>query len=164
MLNFEHELIVNPDPAQSPLTAAQLWQGLLWRARRPDHFLPGLQSVDILVDHAFGMERQMDFGELQIRDRVILEPPDAAHFIVREGAGLAGSSLSIEILQGPLRLKFHYQRPTVHARELNVNAFLQSAYQDADEQMLDKLRELANRGELDGHRQEQAPPGGTGAA
>lgn len=156
MLKFEHVVIINePDnPLVSDLSREELWFGLLCRAENPRPFLPGLESCMILERQENVLLRELQFGNLVIRDRVRLEPMVSVTFETERTEEHAGGRLRISIEEpGPdeLVLRFQY-RTTLAEHDQDPDepyaAFVKSAYHESDIDTVRVIRMIAESGRI----------------
>lgn len=152
VMEFSHLIQINDpgNPAIEPLTREQLWQGLVARAERPAHFLIGMDECQILSRGENTLERQLRFGNLIVRDRVIFEPRVAVRYEIEPSAQVPGGSLVMQIEEpqpGQLFVRFDY-RLEVYAGgdEAFCSEFRKSAYQEADIDTIWMIRQLAASG------------------
>lgn len=153
-MRFEHLVAIN-DPDQ-PLLAAlsrdQVWFGLMHRVEDARPFLPGLEQCDILSRGDGVVERRLDFGAAQVRDRVFFAENDWVRFETEATAQHGGGRLTIRIEEpdaGWLLLRFIYE--TVHAigaeaENAAYDAYLRQAYEAADIDTVRIIRALAADG------------------
>lgn len=152
VMEFGHLVQVNDprNPAIEPLTRDQLWQGLVARAERPAYFIIGMDDCQILSRGENALERQLRFGGLIVRDRVIFEPPVAVRYEIEASTEVPGGSLVMQIEEpqtGQLFVRFDY-RLDVYAggEEAYISEFRKSAYQEADIDTVWMIRQLAASG------------------
>jgi hypothetical protein len=162
VIDFEHLIQINDrrDPLVQPLSRGQLWRGLLARAERPQLFVLGLQSCEILQREPSTLQRHLSFGSVQVRDRVHFEPMQSVTQDVEPGPGVAACRLTIRIeepQQGDLFLRFKYEvrnpesKSTTHTQtetDRFYAAHLKQAYLQADRDSVRVIRELAAQGAL----------------
>lgn len=147
LLRFEHLIQIN-DPADSrvPLISRDaLWQGLVYRARYPDHFNPALESVlQPLSDTRF--VRVLSAGEMKLRDEVTLVPDLEIHTLIdgRSQAIHAESTTRIEEPEpGFLFVRFSYCRDSISNQGgLDADEFLKSAYLQNDREAITMIRQM----------------------
>jgi hypothetical protein len=96
-VEYEHIIEVNDATVPEPLSRAQLWQGLLLRAERPDLFVGGLENFRILARYAEQLERELVIGDRVVRDLVTVTPQTVLRFDVRDGDGFSGDSFAMTI-------------------------------------------------------------------
>ena len=155
-MNFEHLVIINePDnPLVSDLTREELWFGLLCRAENPRPFLPGLESCTIVERHDNLLVRDLCFGEVVIRDRVLLQPMEAVTFQSDRTDHHAGGSLMIRIEEPePERLVLRFRYDTTLAERTGdpdgpYAEFVKSAYHESDLDTVRVIRMIAESGRI----------------
>ncbi len=160
-MRFEHLVQIN-DPLQPLLTEvsrAQLWRGLVRRAERPTEFVLGLAgaTIDERTDQAGLMQfaRRLDFGSFTVRDRVRLTADSLCVTEIEAAAEYPASSLTIRIEEpapGNLFLRFTYEsedRPQENGLDTLTRQLREQAYRSADIDTVWRIRDLAERGELD---------------
>jgi hypothetical protein len=154
-LKFEHLVIVN-DP-QNPLieylTREQLWFGLLCRVEDPTPFLPGLERCVVLERWQDGLLRELDFGQVRIRDRVTLQPMIEVTFEAEQTAQHAGGSLTIRIeepVRGQLVMRFVYRttQPDTEEGSTMYADLVKSAYEQSDIDTVRVIREIIASGRM----------------
>lgn len=155
-MRFEHLVEINDpaNPTLEPLTADQLWQGLVLRAESPELFILGLDGADV-TDRGDGwMERVLHFGQANIRDRVVFEPRRAVRYETAATAEHAGGTLEM-IVETPtpsaLLVRFIYQTTMPSVDESGDDRYaeiVKSAYHEADLDTVRKIREIAATGRL----------------
>lgn len=155
-MKFEHVVIVNePDnPLLTDLSREELWFGLLCRVEDPRPFLPGLERCSVLERSEDEVLRELDFGELKIRDRVTLEPMESVTFEAQKTAQHAGGTLKIRIEEpapAQLVLRFLY-RTTLDEHDEGVTDmvtdFVRSAYHESDIDTVRVIREIVSNARL----------------
>ncbi|SMC29041.1 protein of unknown function [Andreprevotia lacus DSM 23236] len=156
---FEHLVLVNdPDnPMVEPLTLEQLWNGLILRAEAPDLFLEHIESVRILERSAGSLLREMQLGTLTVRDRITLVPLQSVRHDTEPNEQHAGGTLTVTI-EAPeaeqLLVRFIYDTPVpdhdpnAGEGETNYAAYLKAAYRQMDVEALQRIRMMAEQGEL----------------
>jgi len=155
-LRFEHLVEINDSnmPALEPLTADQVWQGLVLRGQSPELFVLGLDRAEITGRGDDWIERVLHFGNAQIRDRVVFEPRRSVRYETAATADHAGGTLTMTVETpgpGALLLRFTYETtmPAVDASGDDRYAeIVKSAYHEADLDTVRKIRELASTGRL----------------
>jgi hypothetical protein len=155
-LRFEHLIQVNdPDnPLIEPVTHAQLWEGLVLRARQPQLFVPGLEGCTILAHTGNVLMRELHYGAMNVRDRVTLTPPHSVRYDIQPADAYAGGSLTMTIEEpeaGQLFLRFEYQTtlpdPADDEDARQTAGIVKSAYYEADKDTVRLIRQLTH-----GHR------------
>ncbi|RZT41951.1 SRPBCC family protein [Cupriavidus agavae] len=155
-MRFEHLVEINDpnNPQLEPLTADQLWQGLVLRAESPELFVLGLDRAEI-VDRGDGwLERVLHFGQASIRDHVTLEARRMVRYETEPTAEHAGGSLSM-IIETPtplaLLVRFIYETTMPNVDPSGDDRYaeiVKSAYHEADLDTVRKIREIAATGRL----------------
>lgn len=151
MLEFQHIIQIN-DPAESriPVISRQiLWDGLVFRAKYPEHFTPALTStIEQYTDDGF--IRALSFGTGQLRDRVILVKPDEIRTTPadQQQTLFAESITRIEEpAPGYLFVRFLYRRDAPSASDgIDVAQYLKAAYVENDREAVSLLRKFAIEG------------------
>ncbi|HUN92255.1 MAG TPA: AtaL-like protein [Burkholderiaceae bacterium] len=164
-MRFEHLIQINDPlmPLLDPLSRAQLWQGLVRRAEEPTLFVLGLEAATI---HARRhrtefdeLERTLDFGNFQVRDRVHLRPMRGTQTHVAASTGFPASRMTIEIEEPQpelLFLRFVYEfddaaggaAATRPPDDDTTDTLRREAYRSADLDTVARIRDLALAGEL----------------
>lgn len=152
VMNFVHLVQINDprNPGIEPLTRAQLWQGLVARAERPDHFLIGMDECQILGRGENTLERELRFGHLIVRDRVVFSPGVTVRYEIEPTPQVPGGSLEMQIEEpqpGELFVRFEYQLEVDEGSvEAYLSEFRKSAYREADIDTIWIIRQLAASG------------------
>ncbi|MFN7572375.1 MAG: AtaL-like protein [Betaproteobacteria bacterium] len=165
-MRFEHLVQINDPlmPLLTPLTRAQLWRGLLRRAEQPTEFVLGLEGYALRARGATTagawLERQLDFGNFAVEDRVELTTLVGSFTRTAAGPGWPASTLAIQIEEPQpeaLYLRFTYEFDDGAANDEDAGAeaaqtlaLRQQAYFSADLDTVQRIRELAEAGALDG--------------
>jgi hypothetical protein len=148
-MEFVHLVQINDPrtPGIEPLTREQLWQGLVARAERPAHFLIGMDECRILGRGENTLERQLRFGSLVVRDRVVFVPGVAVRYEIEATAQVPGGSLVMQIEEPQpeqLFVRFEYRLEVGESRaEAYLSEFRKSAYREADIDTVWMIRQLA---------------------
>lgn len=153
-MNFEHLLVVN-DPANPlivPLDRHQLWEGLLQRVHDPLPFIPGLEACTLMHNDEDELIRELDYGNVRIRDRVTMATGEWVRFEIEAGEQHAGGSLTIRIEEPApeyLCLRFTYETTLADNpddEDLPYVEYVKSAYRESDIDCLRIIRTLAAGG------------------
>jgi hypothetical protein len=161
-MRFEHLIQINDPlmPLLDPITRAQLWQGLVRRAKDPTLFVLGLESAVIhgRTDVGDEIARTLDFGNFQVRDRVVLRKMESTQTRVDACERFPSSRLTIAIEEPQpdlLFLRFVYEfddpEPAGEIRapaDPTTEGLRREAYRTADLDTVARIRELALAGEL----------------
>lgn len=155
-MKFEHLVEVNDltDPAAAVLSREEVWFGLLCRAEDARPFLPGLETCTIVERNDETLVRDLDFGQVVIRDRVSFRALEWICFESDATAQHAGGSLTISIEEpedGMLFLRFRYSTGLPEARsgeEAKYASIVRSAYHASDLDTLKVIRMIAESSRL----------------
>lgn len=159
-MRFEHLIQINDagNPLVEPMTRAELWRGLVARARTPQRFPLGPDRCELLGDPGDdspqSLRRQVHFGALVVDDRVRFDREQALHFEPQPHDGMPSVRLSITIEEpspGDLFLRFVYSSDEVAAAD-GLDAQLQGLREQAwlanDLDMVRTLRDWKREGRL----------------
>ena len=155
-MKFDHLVPVNDpsSPPIAPLSAGQVWRGLVLRAENPLLFVHGLDGFTLLDRHGDVLYRDLRFGKLAIRDRVTFQAPTRVRHDIEASAEVPGATLIISIEQAsdaPLFVRFDYRtRPVAGAPPVEeiYQGFVKKAYVEADVDSVRMIRQLAAQGRL----------------
>lgn len=154
-MKFEHIVVINQpgNPVIPMLTREEVWFGLLCRAEDPRAFLPGLERCEIIDRQECTLVRDLHFGALVVRDRVILEPMTSIRFEAERTDQHDGGLLTITIEEPrprELTLRFFYE--TTHCEkdedEAAYHEFIKSAYHESDIDTVRVIRMIAESGRI----------------
>lgn len=151
MLEFQHIIQIN-DPDDSripPLSRQQLWDGLVFRAKYPEHFTPALTStIEQYTDEGF--VRKLSFGQGHLRDRVTLVDKEEIRTTpADEQQALFAQSITRieEPVPGYLFVRFLYRRDAPPQGDgVDVAEYLKAAYVENDREAVSILRKFAIEG------------------
>jgi len=155
-MKFTHLIEINDplNPLLTPLTRAQLWQGLVLRAEQPQLFMPHLDGCTIVEHAGISMQRELRYGSIAIRDHVTLVPQQQVQYRIPAQADISASRLDMTVEEpqaGMLYVRFAYDDGG-HEDEGEAgamyDAFRRSAYQEADIDTISIIREMAVEGRL----------------
>lgn len=155
MLEFEHIIQIN-DPSDGRVPAVSreaLWQGLVFRARNPDHFIPALKSrVEPAAATPGGptFVRYLKAGDMELRDEVRLAPQREIHTLI-DGSVQPIHAESVTRIEEPapghLIVRFVYIRDSIAGEGgINADEFLKEAYLQQDREAVMKIREMIRHG------------------
>ncbi len=155
-MKFEHLIEVNnfANPLDLVLSRAQLWQGLVLRAEMPSVFIPYLDETIISERQEDGMQRQLRYGELWVKDAVFLKHAEEVQYLVPAQGEIPASSLTMRIEEpevNSLFVRFTYddgQTQDTDPETAMFNDYRRSAYQEADLDTVRTIRKLAESGQL----------------
>lgn len=155
MLEFEHIIQINdPFDARVPAMPREaLWQGLVFRARHPDHFIPALEcrvEPAAVTPDGPTFVRYLKAGDMELRDEVTLVAQQEIHTLI-DGSAQAIHAESITRIEEPapghLIVRFVYIRDSIAAEGgINADEFLKEAYLQQDREAVMKIRELILNG------------------
>lgn len=155
-MKFAHLVEINDplNPLIDPLSRAQVWRGLVLRATTPEKFVPHLDRCTLLEQSEFSLSRQLQYGELLVRDEVHFLPQQQVVYDVPTQKDIPQSRLTVTIVEpDPLVLfvRFEYE-DNASAEQDSANAFYddfrRSAYQESDIDTIRTIREMAAAGQL----------------
>lgn len=159
-MRFEHLIQINDagNPLVEPMTRAELWRGLVARARTPQRFPLGPDRCELLGDSGDGnpqsLRRRVHFGSLVVDDHVRFDGEQALHFEPQPRDGMPSVRLSITIEEPSpvdLFLRFVYSSDEVAAAD-GLDAQLQGLREQAwlanDLDMVRTLRDWKREGRL----------------
>jgi len=162
-MQFEHIVVVN-DPCQGgvPLTRSELWQGLVRRVEDPTAFVESLDKAAILERGPNWLTRELWFGDLCVRDKVLLEPETQVRHETEASEQHFGGTMTMTIEEpapGVMFVRFVYATPLPDTAPPETDAgdayfapWVKSAYQQADIDTILRIRELAAAGAFAGGR------------
>ena len=149
MLEFEHIVQINDpeDPNIKPLTRAQLWDGLLLRARDPGKFNSAL-TCRLADEDSEGFIRYIQAGDTEFRERVTLTHQERIA-TVTSGPDQPLHAESVTSIEEPadgyLFVRFLYRRDMEDTAEGHmIGEHLKSAYFHTDIDAIALIRMLAN--------------------
>ena len=155
-MNFSHLIQINDplNPSIEPLSRQQLWRGLVKRAESPSYFVIGLDECQLVDRGPNTLARQLRFGTLIVRDRVIFEPPIQVRYEIEASKDVPGGSLVMRIEEPQPRhlfVRFEYQlleEVDDGTADDFYNEFRKSAYVESDIDTIRAIRQLAAEGLL----------------
>jgi hypothetical protein len=155
-MKFAHLIEINDplNPLIDPLTRTQLWRGLMLRATEPRSFVPQLDRCTLLEQSGLHLVRELQYGELVLRDNVRFLPQQQVIYDVPAQQGMPQSRLTMTIEEPEadvLFVRFEYENEA-SSEEDAANAmyddFRRSAYEETDIDTIRTIRELAVSGNL----------------
>lgn len=158
-MRYEHLAQIN-DPRLAvvePLTAAQLWQGLVRRVEHAVEFSLALERCIVLERReeagTIVLERALDFGVYEVRDTVVLVPEQTVEIVVHPDPRWPSARMHTHIetpAPGALFVRFIYdwQEPADTPPDPNVHQARCQAYRAADLDAVRHIRALAAAGAL----------------
>lgn len=155
-MKFAHLIEINDplNPLLDPLSRAQLWRGLMLRASEPATFLPQLDRCTLLEQSGLHLERELQYGEVMLRDTVRFLPQQQVVYDVPAQQGMPRSRLTMTIEEPEpdvLFVRFEYEiesSPEEDAANAMYDDFRRSAYQESDIDTIRTIRALAEAGRL----------------
>ncbi|MDR3414254.1 MAG: SRPBCC family protein [Formivibrio sp.] len=154
-MHYEHLVAVNDltNPLTTVITRSQLWQGLLLKAESPQLFHPHIESVTILERTATLIRREVNFGNMLVREHIHLQEALSLHHDTEPGKNHAGGKLLVQIEEpnaDNLLVRFGYEIPDPTDPEATkLIGYLQEMWRQMDVDSIRKIRELAETGHLD---------------
>jgi hypothetical protein len=155
-MKFEHLIEINDplNPLIERLSREQLWRGLVLRAETPMDFVPHLDNCNIVERDEHTLWRELRYGDLIVRDRVIFEPLHKVTYNVPPQKDIPESRLTMTIEEPErdiLFVRFLYEDGASEAQdtaEAFYNDFRRSAYKESDIDTIRTIREMAEAGRL----------------
>ena len=156
-MKFEHLIEINDplNPLIDTLTREQVWRGLVLRAESPKMFVPHLDECTISERESGSFSRKLRYGDLVIRDQVLLSPLHEVRVNVPAQGEIAASSLTMSIetpTEGVMLVRFTYDdgqpEPLDDVTKM-YDEFKKSAYHESDLDTIRVVRQLAAEGKLD---------------
>ena len=149
-MKFEHLVEVNDflNPLMDALSREALWNGLLRSVEQPRDFLPNLDHARIAAGPGGGLDRELHFGRMVIRDHVHVNPMAGIEIRSEATPSIPAARRAIcieEPAPGELFVRFLYEQfPQGHppvAPEHGVA--LRNAWLQADRDLIARIRRLA---------------------
>lgn len=161
-MKFAHLIEINDplNPLIDRLSRAQLWRGLVLRAEQPKAFVPYLDRCDITERSAHSLSRELQYGDLIVRDKVTFLEQQQLVYHVPPQKDIPASSLTVTIEEPEpdvLFVRFEYDSGNSGDRSDNDEAdtatafydeFRRSAYVESDIDTIRIIREMAENGRL----------------
>jgi hypothetical protein len=155
-MKFTHLVEINDplNPLIDPLTRDQLWRGLMLRAAYPKLFVPWLDACNIIHQSAEGIDRELRYGDVVIRDHVTFLPLHQVQYHVPAQHDIPTSRLDMTIEEpqpGFLFVRFEYDDGSADiagTTEAFYNEFRRSAYHESDIDTIRMIRQLSAEGRL----------------
>jgi hypothetical protein len=156
-MKFEHLIEINDplNPLADTMTREQLWRGLVLRAEDPKMFMPHLDECTLGERESGSFARRLRYGELVIDDVVHLTPLQEVRYEVPAQGEIAASRMTMTIetpSEGVMWVRFLYDDGNASATDemgRMYEDFKKSAYQEADNDTIKIVRQLALEGKLD---------------
>lgn len=156
-MKFAHLVEINDplNPLIEHLSRAQLWRGLVLRAQTPTAFVPHLDRCTITERSELSMSRELQYGELVIRDRVTFLPQQQVVYHVPQQKDIPESRLTMTIEEPEpdiFFVRFEYDNGApdeVDTANAFYDEFRRSAYTESDIDTIRTIREMAEDGRLD---------------
>lgn len=155
-MKYTHLVQINDllNPLIDALSREQLWQGLRLRAYDPKQFVVGLDRFELLSQNESGLERELHFGHLTVRDKVTFTPMSQVRYEV-QAAGEVPAATLITTIEEPepdqLFVRFEYDTRPVEGGppvEPYYQQFMKEAYKEADIDAIRIIRRLVAEGKL----------------
>jgi hypothetical protein len=156
-MKFAHLVEINDplNPLIDPLSRTQLWCGLVLRAETPMAFVPWLDQCRIIEKSEDALLRELHYGELVVRDKVLFLPQEQVVYEVPQQKDIPASRLTMTIEEPQPEVffvRFEYDDFASEAAD-SANAmyddFRRSAYQESDIDTIRIIRQMAGDGRLD---------------
>jgi hypothetical protein len=155
-MKFSHLVEINDplNPLIDRLSRAQLWHGLVLRAEQPEAFVPYLDRCRILEKSAQSLSRELQYGELTVRDNVTLIAQQQVVYQVPPQQNIPASCLTVTIEEPEpevLFVRFEYDSGAtgeMDAENAFYDDFRRSAYVESDVDTIRTIRQMAEEGRL----------------
>jgi hypothetical protein len=159
-MKLAHHVEINDplNPLPNTLSRSQIWRGLVLRAEQPQLFIPWLDDCVITSRSETTLSRSSHFGEVVVRDEVVLTPQEKVVYRVPAQKEIPASLLTMRIEEpepGVLFVRFEYDhdeeqdaRAAADNAEAMYDDFRRSAYEEADIDTIRMIRQLAKAGKL----------------
>lgn len=156
-MQFNHLIQINDplNPFADVMTREQLWRGLVMRAEQPMLFVDHLDKCYLSNQSNQSVTRELHYGKVVIRDFITYLPQLQVRYTVPPQQDINGSSLTMTIEEPELTLlfvRFEYVDQTNHAQNSDEEEFYgqfrRSAYEQADIDTIQTIRELVKYGKL----------------
>lgn len=155
-MKFAHLVEINDplNPLIDPLSREQLWRGLVLRAETPTAFVPYLDRCTILEKSELSVSRELQYGELVVRDRVTFLPQEQVVYHVPPQKDIPESRLTMTIEEPEPNIffvRFEYDDGAGEVEDTAqafYNDFRRSAYTESDIDTIRTIREMAEDGRL----------------
>jgi Domain of unknown function (DUF1857) len=150
-MRFSHLIQINDpfNPLIDPLSREQLWRGLVLRAENPLLFVMALDGFEIVERGDNMLARELRFGNLTLRDRVMFEPMQQVRYEIEAGGDSPAATLVMTIEEPePDQLFVRFDYETLHddtAAPIDefYSSFAKQAYIEADIDTVSTIRRLA---------------------
>ena len=155
-MKFSHLVQINDplNPLIDPLTREQIWRGLVLKAENPLLFVHALDDFVVLARDAGSIDRELRFGRLLVRDRIVFDPPYRMRQEIEASGAVPAATLAISIEEPDamqLFVRFDYTTLAVDGGppvDEIVQGFVKQAYVEADTDTIRTIRRLAVEGKL----------------
>ena len=157
-MKFAHLIEINDplNPLIDRLSRAQLWRGLVLRAEQPEAFVPYLDRCRILDRSAQSLSRELQYGDLIVRDQVTLVQEHQVIYQVPAQKDIPASRLTMTIEEpqpDALFVRFEYDDGASEKADTEnafYDEFRRSAYVESDIDTIRTIRRMAGEGSLVG--------------
>ena len=155
-MKFSHLVQVNDplNPLIDPLSRDQVWRGLVLKAENPLLFVHALDGYLVLARDAASIGRELRFGQLLVRDRIVFDPPYRMRQEI-EASGTVPAATLVTSIEEPdamqLYVRFDYTTTVADGGppvDEMVQGFVRQAYVEADTDTIRTIRRLAVEGKL----------------
>lgn len=150
-MKFTHLIQINDpfNPLIEPLSREQLWGGLVLRAENPLLFVLALDAFEIVARGENTLARELHFGKLTLRDRVIFEAMTWVRYEIEAARDSPAATLVMTIEEpepNQLFVRFDYetlQHEAAAPLAAFYSRFAKQAYVEADIDTIRTIRRLA---------------------
>ncbi|MBY0345582.1 MAG: DUF1857 family protein [Neisseriaceae bacterium] len=154
-MRIEYEIEVAESVLDNPLTAEELYAGLVLRALEPMRVNENISACELVLVSATQVRRRLNFGALQLEEDVSLYAHQGIMIVTHPSVEQSGGCVSLRIVlteEDRLAVRFVYERP----EELNLTdeekvlmpRVLRQMYYGEDQNFMAVLRKMAAQGLL----------------
>ena len=158
---FEHLVEINDpiNPLSTLLSRSQVWNGLIWRAEKPQDFQEDIDHLQIVERGADFLVREFTLGNLAIRDHIEWDTGREIIYDTQPNDQHRGGMLIMRLEEPSpdhLFVRFTYRTSLPEttnpgsddASDAYYASYVKSAYQESDIDTIRRIRELAAEGVL----------------
>lgn len=157
MFSVDRSVPVNANlgPGDPVLTRAQVWEGLMMKARDAKPFVHLMTKCDVTKELADGIERDIVFRGMALTERLIFHPETKVEFLRTKGIEMG--TITNEIIadaKGELHLRFAFSLEREDMKpgseeEWDFAAGYAQGYLVSVQKTIDVIRDLVRSGKLE---------------